>query len=63
MQDYPTRIESETGEHVWLTRFPESDARAASAYEGQYARWVPGDPLEALIAVFVLMPDNGRPEF
>jgi hypothetical protein len=62
MEDCPTRIESETGEYAWLTRFAESNTRATCAYERLYARWVPGDPFDALIAVFVFMPDNGLPE-
>jgi hypothetical protein len=57
MQDYPTRCDSENGGSIWLTRLQDSDPRATSAYEWQYGRWVPGNPVDALIAVFVFMPE------
>jgi hypothetical protein len=59
MQDYPARFESETGDSFWLTRFPESDTGAGSAYERDYARWIPGNALQALLAVFVFKPESG----
>jgi hypothetical protein len=58
MADYPTRIEVVAGERLWLTRFPETDTRAASLYEAAYARWIPGDPFDVLLAVFVFMPED-----
>lgn len=58
MQDYPTRLESETGEYLWLTRLPQSDPGVGSLYERYDARWIPGDPFDALIAVFVFMPED-----
>lgn len=58
MVDYPTRIESVAGDRVWLTRFPAADPRAASSYEAAFARWIPGDPFDALLAVFVFVPEG-----
>ena len=58
MVDYPTRIEDLAGERLWLTRFSETDTRATSAYEREFARWIPGDPFGALLAVFVFMPEG-----
>lgn len=58
MLEYPTRIQDHTGERVWLTRLPETDPRAASAYEVEFARWIPGNPFDALRAVFVFMPEG-----
>lgn len=55
MVDYPTRIESLDGERLWLTRFPEMDTRANSSSEVEFARWIPGDPFNALLAVFVFL--------
>ena len=58
MVDYPTRVEDLAGERLWLTRFSETDTRATSAYEREFARWIPGDPFVALLAVFVFMPEG-----
>jgi hypothetical protein len=58
MQDYPTRFGSEGGESIWLTRLKASDSRATSAYEWRYGHWVPGNPFDALIAVFVFTPES-----
>lgn len=58
MADYPTRIEDPAGERLWLTRFPETDTRAASQYEAEYARWIPANPFDALLAVFVFLPED-----
>jgi hypothetical protein len=58
MQDYPRRLDRKSGEYVWLTRLPESDLGAGYQYEREDARWVPGDPFDSLIAVFVFMPED-----
>lgn len=58
MLDFPTRFDSQNGESIWLSRLPESDPRAASAYEWQHCRWVPGNPFDALVAVVVFMPQS-----
>jgi hypothetical protein len=58
MLEYPTRIQDRSGERIWLTRLPETDPRAASSYEAEFARWIPGNPFHALRAVFVFMPEG-----
>ena len=51
---YPTALTSVDGTKIWLSRLPEEDRRVASAYEIEHARWIPGDPFDALIGVLVL---------
>jgi hypothetical protein len=58
MVDYPTRIDDSASECLWLTRFPQTDPRATSAYEREFARWIPGNPFDALLTVFVFMPEG-----
>jgi hypothetical protein len=57
---YPTAIPSVDGQMLWLTRLPFEDKRATTPYEIEYARWIPGDPWEALLAVLVLGRDHKR---
>jgi hypothetical protein len=61
MMDYPTKIESPDGDRVWLTRLPETDTRAATPYEAAFARWIPENPFDALLAVFVFIPEIDSP--
>lgn len=56
-RDYPTRLVSEDGTHLWLSRLPEGSRRINTPYEVAYARWIPGDPFQALQAVVVLGHD------
>jgi hypothetical protein len=58
MIDYPTRIEVGAGDRLWLTRFSSTDPRAATDYEGAYARWIPGDPFDALLAILVFTAEG-----
>ena len=51
---YPTTEPSRDGTKLWLSRLPENDRRVASPYESEHGRWIPGDPFEALLGVFVL---------
>lgn len=53
-RDYPTRLVSEDGTHLWLSRLPEGNLRVNTPYEVEYARWIPGDPWKALQGVIVL---------
>jgi hypothetical protein len=57
-RDYPTILRSRDGSKFWCTRLNEDDHRIATDYEFGYARWIPGDPWDALKAVFVVC----RPE-
>ena len=54
---YPTRIDSEDRSKAWLTRLPQSDPRATTEYEIAYARWIPGDPMDALLALVLVTED------
>jgi hypothetical protein len=57
-RDFPNLVRSIDGSKLWCTRFSKDDPRIATDYEIGYAWWIPGDPLAALKAVFVLL----RPE-
>jgi hypothetical protein len=57
---YPTAIPSVDGQMLWLTRLPFEDRRATTPYETAYARWISGDPWEALLAVLVIGRDHER---
>jgi hypothetical protein len=46
------------GEKLYLSRLAENDPRLNTDYERAYARWIEGDPFEALRAVFLFV----RPE-
>lgn len=51
---FPFAMPSEDGAILWLTRLPEDDPRRATPYEWNYARWIPGDPFDALQAIVVV---------
>ncbi len=53
---YPSSLISKNGKSVWLSRLPEGDPRIASTYETQYARYIPGNPFDALRYVLVFTP-------
>jgi hypothetical protein len=53
---YPTVLEIDSGEFLWLTRMEASDRRAGTPYEAAYGWWIPGDPWETLQAIFVFAP-------
>ena len=57
---YPTSIPCSDDESLWLSRLPADDPRIGTSYEASYAFWIPGDPLEAVRAVFVFMPPNAQ---
>lgn len=52
---YPTVLRYRDGERLWCTRFAAEDPRAGSRYEMEYGYWVPGDPFDALVAVFLFV--------
>jgi hypothetical protein len=51
---YPTELRDEAGNLCWLSRLQASDRHIGTSYEAEYAFWIPGDPFEALVAIFVL---------
>jgi hypothetical protein len=53
-QEYQTTRRSDDGQWLWLSRLPKDSTAVGTAYEMDYARWIPGNPKEALRAVFVL---------
>lgn len=54
-QIYPTELKSADGEQLWLSRLSEDDPRISTEYEIAYARWIPGDPMQALRAVLIFV--------
>lgn len=50
---YPTEIPSDDGQSICLSKFPFEDPRAATAYEFEYGRWIPGNPFNALRAIII----------
>jgi hypothetical protein len=55
---YPTSVPCSDGESLWLSRLPADNPCIGTSYEASYAFWIPGDPVEAVRAVFVFMPTN-----
>jgi hypothetical protein len=55
--NFPTVIELDD-HSLWCTRLQQDDRRIATDYEIAYARWIPGNPWDALRAIVLL----GRPE-
>lgn len=53
-KDYPTVIPSIDGSSLWFTRLSPDDKRAATPYEREYGRWIPGNPAEALSALIMI---------
>jgi len=57
---FPTEVVSKDGTTVWFSRLNPDDPRLGPGYEAAYARWVPGDPRLALVAlVLVQHPSYG----
>jgi hypothetical protein len=52
---FGTKLPSADGSKLWLSRLGADDPSLTTDYEVAYARWVPGDALAALAAVFVLV--------
>lgn len=53
-ETYRTVLTSKDGNKLWCSRLHEADPRVTTSYEVSYARWIPGDPFDALRAVLVL---------
>ncbi len=54
MTNYPTKLPSSDGTHLWLSRFPANDPRISSTYEVEWGRWIPGDAMRALAALLIV---------
>ena len=61
-ETFPSRRVSADGTKLWLTRLDSDDPRAASPYEWEYARWIPGNPLEAIRAVLLFARPSDLPQ-
>lgn len=55
---FPTKVPSADGKWFWLSRLAADDPRLAKPYEMDYARWIPGDPWEVLVACVILVSDR-----
>lgn len=55
---FPTLLESVDRSQFWLSRFEPDAPYLASSYEINYARWIPGDPFDALSATVVCSDGN-----
>jgi hypothetical protein len=52
-EEYPTEIETDVGE-LWFSKFPREDGRLGTIYESYYTFFIPGDPREALLMLFII---------
>lgn len=50
---FPTVLEGIDGDTLWFSRLAPDDPGITKPYEVEYARWIPGDPFEALRAMLV----------
>lgn len=58
-ETFQTRLVSADGKFFWFSRFPAGHHQLQSAYEHEYARWIPGNPFDALISVWIVAaPDE-----
>ena len=57
---YPTRTVTADGKRFRFSRLPANDTRMGTAYEVDFCRWIPGDPLEALRLLIVCGPAGGN---
>jgi hypothetical protein len=60
-QRFPTMIKSLDGTKLYLSRLSEDDRRLNTDYEWAYARWIEGDPFEALRALFIFVRPEDKP--
>src|ERR1700735_673352 len=61
-KDFPTAIEL-NDRSIWCTRLAEDDPRIATDYEIAYARWIPGNPWDALRAIVLVGGSKDRSAF
>src|SRR5262249_46754916 len=55
---YQTLLKSRDGTKFWLSRLREDDGYCGREPEIAYARYIPGDPWKALLALLVIVPNN-----
>ena len=59
-RDYPTVIPD--GDKLYCSRIPSDAPQLMTAYEFQHAFWIPGNPFEALKAVFIVFRPQDQEE-
>ncbi len=62
-EEYPTAIEDD--ENWWFSKLPPGNGRTGTIYESYYTFFIPGDPHEALLMLFLAGNDRNalRDEF
>jgi hypothetical protein len=62
-EEYPTLLEVDG--HLWFSRLPPDDGRTGTTYESYYSFFIPGDPRQALLMLFLIGDDPAalRTEF
>ena len=56
-KEYPSIMEIDP-DWLWFSKLPPGDGRIGSSYETEYAFFIPGDPREALLMVFIIGNDR-----
>lgn len=56
-QEYPTVLEMD-GDWLWFSKLPPDDERTGTIYESYYTFFIPGDPREALLLLFLIGTDR-----
>lgn len=58
---YPTLLTSTDGSMLWLSRLSEDDRGLGSPYEAVYARWIPENPVGALLGLLIFARPQDEP--
>ena len=58
---FRTQLLSDDKKRFWFSRLNQDDPRIASEYETAYARWIPGNPLEAIRAILIFGKTEHEP--
>lgn len=56
-QSHPS-VKVMDGDWLWFSKLPPGDFRIGTAYEIEYSFYIPGDPLEALLMIFLVGGDT-----
>jgi hypothetical protein len=54
-QEYPTMLEVD--DDLWFSTLPPGDGRTGTIYESVYTYFIPGEPREALLMLFLICDD------